>query len=137
MRRGPGARFYICEVVLALGTDPAALNGYVDATFERFRNPWLDHRLESIALNSAAKVAVRLLPSIADHLDRVGTIPSGLVLAVAAFCAYDHRPDAAGCEIDPVRAACGEIPGLVDAVETAVKTLRERGAQSAMKEIVA
>lgn len=124
------------EVVPALDGDPADLEAYVDATFERFRNPWLDHRLASIALNSAAKVQVRLIPSIADHLDRVGSLPPGLVLAVAAYCAYDHPPEADGCEVEPVRAACAAVPGLGEAVDAAARRLREVGPGPAMKEIV-
>ena len=125
------------EVVPALEGDREELLAYVDATFERFRNPWLDHRLGSIALNSAAKVQVRLIPSIVDHLERLGTLPPGLVLAVAAFCAYDHPSDAEGCERAPVRAACAAIPGLDAAVQHAVRRLADVGPAAAMKEILA
>lgn len=42
----------------------------MSTVLERLANPCLDHRLESIALNSAAKVRVRLLPAIGDYQAR-------------------------------------------------------------------
>lgn len=61
------------------------LEGYLDDVLERFANPFLDHRLDAIRLNSHAKVHVRLLPAMRDHAARTGALPPGLVTALAAF----------------------------------------------------
>lgn len=52
--------------------DPA---GYARTTLDRFRNPFLHHKLASIALNHEAKVATRLLPTIAEYEARFGKKP--------------------------------------------------------------
>ncbi|BCU78125.1 tagaturonate reductase [Luteolibacter sp. LG18] len=52
--------------------DPA---GFARATLDRFRNPFFEHRLSAIALNHEAKVAVRLLPTLADYRERFGREP--------------------------------------------------------------
>jgi tagaturonate reductase len=44
-------------------------------TLERFRNPFLEHKLASIATHHAAKVAVRLKPTREEYRTRFGRIP--------------------------------------------------------------
>lgn len=52
--------------------DPA---GFAKATLDRFRNPFLEHRLESIALNHEAKINTRLVPTAEDYARRFGKEP--------------------------------------------------------------
>ncbi|BCX48439.1 tagaturonate reductase [Haloferula helveola] len=52
--------------------DPA---GFGKVTLDRFRNPFLDHQLSSIALNHESKVRVRLLPSYEDYRSKFGRDP--------------------------------------------------------------
>ncbi len=49
--------------------------GFARATLDRFRNPFFEHRLSAIALNHEAKVAVRLLPTLAEYRERFGRDP--------------------------------------------------------------
>ena len=44
-------------------------------TLERFRNPYLEHKLEAIALNHADKVKVRLMPTFEDYKAKFGKAP--------------------------------------------------------------
>lgn len=127
-------RVIVDEVLPTIDGDRDALGDYVATTLDRFRNPWLDHRLSAIALNSCAKVGVRLLPTIADAVAAGRPVPEGLALAVAAYCAYDH--DADGCEIEPVRAACAKIPGLPEAVDAAMTRLDSLGPLDAMRKVI-
>ena len=53
--------------------DPA---GFARTTLDRFRNPFLEHRLSSIALNHEAKLAVRLRPTLEEYQRRFGNWPS-------------------------------------------------------------
>jgi len=71
------------EVLPTLAGD--GLEAYLGDVLERFANPFLDHRLDAIRLNSHAKVHVRLLPAMRDHAARTGALPKGLVTALAAF----------------------------------------------------
>lgn len=53
-------------------SDPA---GFAKTTLDRFRNPFLEHKLEAIALNHADKVKVRLLPTCEDYRTKFGKAP--------------------------------------------------------------
>lgn len=44
--------------------------------FERFENPFLDHRLTDIALHQAEKIKVRLLPTYNDYYQKFGKPPA-------------------------------------------------------------
>ncbi len=122
------------EVLPTIDGDGTELRQYAETTLDRFRNPDLDHRLSAIALNSCAKVQVRLLPTIADAVATQGAVPPGLVLAVAAYCAYDHEAD--GCEVEPVRTAIAEVPGLAAAIDVAIQDLEAKGPLEAMKRVL-
>jgi tagaturonate reductase len=52
--------------------DPA---GFARETLDRFRNPFLDHRLSAIALNHESKVAVRLTPTLLEFRETFGSDP--------------------------------------------------------------
>lgn len=60
--------------------DPA---GFARATLDRFRNPFFEHRLSAIALNHEAKVAVRLVPTRLDFVERFGREPEILASLLA------------------------------------------------------
>jgi tagaturonate reductase len=51
---------------------------FVGSVLERFRNPFLDHRLSDIAVNHDQKVALRLMPTYSDHLRVFGRPPRRL-----------------------------------------------------------
>ena len=41
---------------------------FFDATWERFLNPFLNHKMADITLNSCSKIGARLMPTIYDNL---------------------------------------------------------------------
>jgi tagaturonate reductase len=49
--------------------------GFARQTLERFRNPFIEHKLADIAAHHAKKVAVRLVPTRAEFLDKFGRQP--------------------------------------------------------------
>ena len=60
--------------------------GFADAVWERFSNPFLHHRLESIALNSISKWRVRDWPVLLDWAKRNRGMPAPLLtLSLAAL----------------------------------------------------
>ncbi|MCM8534423.1 MAG: tagaturonate reductase [Lentisphaeraceae bacterium] len=73
---------------VAATVDNEQVQSYVDSVIERFRNPFLNHRLENIALNSSAKIGQRLLPSIVDHYKQKGIFPKKVMIAVAVFLEF-------------------------------------------------
>lgn len=48
---------------------------FAKATLDRFRNPFLEHKLASIALNHESKVKVRLLPTYEEYRSKFGKEP--------------------------------------------------------------
>jgi tagaturonate reductase len=52
--------------------------GFAREVLDRFRNPFLEHRLSAIALNHEAKVAVRLEPTLREYRERFGKDPERL-----------------------------------------------------------
>ena len=73
---------------------------------ERFNNPFVDHSVVSIMLNSFPKFQTRDLPGLKTYLARKGELPKGLVLGLAAIITYykgDTRAD--GAQAKPEDAA--------------------------------
>ncbi|MCM8533914.1 MAG: tagaturonate reductase [Lentisphaeraceae bacterium] len=73
---------------VAATVDDEQVEAYVDSVIERFRNPFLNHRLENIALNSSAKIGQRLFPSIIDDFEQNGRFSPKLLTAVAVFLEF-------------------------------------------------
>jgi len=67
------------------GLPQSELEAFASAVLDRFRNPHIDHYLLTIALNSAAKVKERILPSLLGYQARTGALPPRLTRALAAF----------------------------------------------------
>lgn len=51
---------------------------FVRTTLERFANPYVEHRLEDIALHHDAKIEVRLAPTLREYVERFGRRPPRL-----------------------------------------------------------
>lgn len=64
------------------------LDDYVDTVLNRFRNPFICHPLQSIALNGMSKFRTRLLPQLLNSLHERGTPPECLTFAFAALLVY-------------------------------------------------
>lgn len=63
------------EVVPALGDRIEDGAGFAASVLERFRNPFLDHRLADIAVHHEAKLGTRLVPTLDDFVARFGRRP--------------------------------------------------------------
>ncbi len=66
------------EIVPALGNRIADGEPFVESVLERFRNPFLDHRLVDIAVNHEQKVRLRLEPTYHEYIRRFGRPPRRL-----------------------------------------------------------
>lgn len=76
------------EIIPTLSRHPDELNRYADAVLSRFRNPFIRHQLQAIALNSMTKFRTRLLPQILAHCRTQGKPPARLTFTFAALLAY-------------------------------------------------
>ena len=75
------------EIIPFVSDDVAATAAYAESVKERFLNPFLNHRLESIALNSLSKWRARVLPSFRDYYARYHQIPRRLTLGFSCLMA--------------------------------------------------
>ena len=86
---GPFIRRVMYEELLpTLNLPEDELRHFADDVMERFCNPFVDHQLTSIMLNSLPKFQTRDLPGLKTYLERKGTLPKGIVLGLAAICVY-------------------------------------------------
>ncbi len=76
------------EIVPILPLDETDCLRFADAVKDRFRNPFVDHALLSISLNSTAKWQARNLPSLLEYLSAKGTLPVCLTMSMAAYIAF-------------------------------------------------
>lgn len=90
------------ELMETLNLPKPELEQFADDVLERFNNPFVDHQVTSIMLNSFPKYETRDLPGLKEFLKRKGRLPEGLVLGLAAIITYykgGKRSD--GTEIVP------------------------------------
>jgi tagaturonate reductase len=73
------------EIVPSMDLEESELKTYAKAILERFENPFLDHQLESIALNSISKFRIRVLTSILEYHNKFQKWPEQLLFAFAAL----------------------------------------------------
>lgn len=115
------------ELMETLNLPKAELQKFAEDVLERFNNPFVDHQVTSIMLNSFPKYATRDLPGLKEYLKRKGSLPEGLVLGLAAIMVYyrgGKRAD--GVEIIPNDAP--EIMALLSQLwsEGSVENMVER-----------
>lgn len=61
---------------------------YIDNVFDRFRNPYLHHRLADISLNSFSKFSTRVWPILETYRKKTGQNPRRLVFSFATLLMY-------------------------------------------------
>ena len=90
------------ELMQTLDLPMEELEKFATDVLERFDNPYVDHQVTSIMLNSFPKFQTRDLPGLKIYLQRKGELPKGLVFGLAAIIMYykgGKRAD--GTEIVP------------------------------------
>ncbi len=76
------------ELMETLNLPMDELRQFATDVLERFNNPYVDHQVTSIMLNSFPKFETRDLPGLKTYLERKGHLPKGLVLGLAAIITY-------------------------------------------------
>ena len=75
------------EIIPFVSNDIAATKVFADSVIERFQNPYLNHQLVSISLNSISKWRARVLPSFKDYYQTYGKLPQNLVVGFSYLMA--------------------------------------------------
>ncbi len=76
------------EIIPGLPLDGKDLAEFAGAVADRFNNPFVDHELLSISLNSTSKWRARNLPSLLAYIQDQGNLPTCLVMSLAAYIAF-------------------------------------------------
>ena len=145
------------EEIIPVQTLPKEeLENFAAAVRERFDNPFVQHSLDSIGLNSVSKFVSRLLPLVTANLEQGRGLPERIILALSCLLwIYGGKAgDAVKIQddqkvIDAFREAAGQedfvnrilsdasiwghdltrIAGLVEAVQKNLDDLADRGVQ--------
>lgn len=149
------------EVIPTLPLDRKDLEDFAAAVADRFNNPYIDHALLSIALNSTAKWKARVMPSLLDSAANTGKLPPCLTFSFAAYIAFyrdspaqddpwvlefyqEHKGDSPAQLVHAVirneRMWGGELAaleGFEEAATAALERIDRLGAYEAMKECLA
>jgi tagaturonate reductase len=138
------------------------VKAFAASVTERFENPFIQHSLLSIALNSVSKFKARVLPAIRDTQARTGSLPPVLCFSLAALAAFysgegyeilDDAPVLAFFEEHKALPAerltekllrredfWGEdltrIPGLCETVAGHLRSIRENGMRRAIENLI-
>lgn len=80
------------EIIPTLDLPEEELFEYAENVLVRFANPYINHYLSSIALNSVSKFRVRVLPSISEYIRRFDKMPEKLLFAFAKLIDF-YRTD--------------------------------------------
>ncbi|MEE3482403.1 MAG: tagaturonate reductase, partial [Lachnospiraceae bacterium] len=80
------------EVIPTLDLPKDDLNQFAADVTERFSNPFVDHQLLSISLNSTSKWKARCMPSLLEYSKRKnGAIAPCLAFSFAAYICFYHN----------------------------------------------
>ena len=81
------------EVIPTLPLDRKDLEDFAQAVQDRFNNPFVNHELMSISLNSTSKWRARNMPTFLDYVKEKGELPPCLTTSFAAYIAfYSNEP---------------------------------------------
>ena len=76
------------EVIPTLPLDKEDLKNFAAAVTDRFNNPFVDHQLLSISLNSTSKWKARNMPSFLEYIEEKKELPACLTMSLAAYIAF-------------------------------------------------
>ena len=76
------------EVIPTLTLPEDELKAFAAEVVNRFNNPYVDHALLAISLNSVSKWRARCLPSLLGYVDKFGKLPAHLTFSIAALMAF-------------------------------------------------
>lgn len=79
------------EILPTIGKNEES-TAFANSVLDRFKNPFIQHKWRSIALNSVSKFSVRVLPTLLEYKEQNDVYPKGLTLALANLI-YFYKND--------------------------------------------
>lgn len=71
------------EIIPTLNLANEELNSFANDVIKRFKNPFIQHQLMSISLNSMTKFTTRILPQLIKYIETKGEVPQLMASAIA------------------------------------------------------
>lgn len=84
------------EIIPFVSNDIVATTEFANSVKERFLNPYLNHQLLSISLNSVSKWKARVLPSFTDYYNKYGVIAKNIAEGFSYLVALYKRIEKVG-----------------------------------------
>ena len=139
------------EIIPTLTLPKEELEDFAASVTERFKNPFIDHSLLAISLNSTSKWRARVMPSLKGYVEIYGALPKCITVSFAFYAAFYRgvrREENAMIKNDDcetyMKAICSntalwgedltQIPGFVSASTDALKKIEMEGAYEVMKQ---
>jgi len=101
------------EIIPTLSLPEQELKDFAHSVTERFKNPFIDHRLLDISLNSVSKWKARCLPSVKGYFAKFGKPPKNLSASFRALVAFYSRGEKWNAEGNALEAKRGDDTYLV------------------------
>lgn len=76
------------EIIPTLTLPEEELRDFAASVTERFKNPFIDHALLSISLNSTSKWKARVMPSLKGYVEKNGKLPACITASFAFYMAF-------------------------------------------------
>ena len=76
------------EIIPTLTLPEEELKDFAASVTERFKNPFIDHALLSISLNSTSKWKARVMPSLKGYYEKTGKLPECITASFAFYLAF-------------------------------------------------
>lgn len=76
------------EIIPTLSLPQEDCKDFAAAVTERFKNPFIDHALLAISLNSTSKWAARVMPSLLGYVEKFNALPACITASFAFYIAF-------------------------------------------------
>lgn len=76
------------EIIPTLTLPKEELMSFAASVTERFKNPFIDHALLAISLNSTSKWKARVMPSFKGYVEKTGSLPKCITASFAFYIAF-------------------------------------------------
>lgn len=76
------------EIIPTLSLSEEDCKDFAAAVTERFKNPFIDHALLSISLNSTSKWKARVMPSLEGYVSKFNKLPKCITASFAFYIAF-------------------------------------------------
>jgi tagaturonate reductase len=101
------------EIIPTLTLPEKELKDFAASVTERFKNPFIDHKLLDISLNSVSKWKARCLPSVKAYYEKFGKAPKNLSVSFRSLVEFYSRGERWNAEGTALEAKRGDEIYLV------------------------